>query len=124
MSMGTLGRAMKSTRTKMIENHADTTADLFHGQFGMRDGDYIEFTRFSSSGTRLRTTGRIMLVENCWYNSLDGYTALIKVAPLLIGGSLGNTRTIMVAVDSRPKSKGKISGPGDDEVFRVDMGGR
>lgn len=119
MSMGTLGTMMRKTRTAMIEETVDSTAREFWKRFGLQDGDYIEFERpHHKEGRCLRTIGRIVMVEDCFFNQRGGYTASVKVAPLLIGGRLGNTRSVMMTINA---NGGKIRqlGGRDDLIRKI-----
>ena len=96
MSMGTIGKAMKATRTQMIEGEADSIASDFTDRFRMRDGDYL---RFRKTG-QLWKRARVISVEKCYWNNAGGYTAWITIAPLLAQGQLGKTRSLYMAVDA------------------------
>ncbi len=96
MSMGTIGRAMKATRTQMIESATEMEAEKFTRYFGMRDGDYI---RYRKTGQQFKQ-GRIMSVESVYWNQRGGWTAAITVAPLLTSGKLGKTRTLYLVVNA------------------------
>lgn len=96
MSMGTIGKAMKATRTQMIESEAESTASEFTNRFGMRDGDYI---RYRKDGQHWKQ-GRIMSVESVYWNQRGGVTAEVTVAPLLVSGRLGKTRTLLLVVNA------------------------
>lgn len=98
MSMGTLGKTIKKTRTKMIERGADEIAREFTKRFGMKDGDYIEFERSSSGGKKL-SQGRIFSVDQCYFNKGGGYTAWVHVLPLLVDGKLGRTTTVYMTIN-------------------------
>lgn len=99
-SMGTIGKMMKKTRSEMIEREVDSVAEEFLRRFGLRDGDYIEFDRWNSSGSLLPTKARIVSIENCWRNANGGYTAFLQVVPLLVNGRLGNSRSLMISVNA------------------------
>ena len=101
MALGTLGKMMRTTRTQMIRSSVATAAEECAKRFGLQDGDYIQFQRWNNVGKLLPTIGRIVLVDACWANGAGGYTAQIKVAPLLQSGSLGNTRTLHICVNKR-----------------------
>ena len=96
MSMGTIGKAMKATRTQMIETATEHEAAKFTQHFCMRDGDYI---RFCKSGEQFKQA-RIMSVESVFWNQASGWTAEITVAPLLKNGKLGKTRALILAVNA------------------------
>lgn len=96
MSMGTIGRAMKATRTQMIESEAERTAIDFTMKFGMRDGDYIRYRR---EGMHWKHA-RIMSVDSVYWNQKGGVTAEVVVAPLLSSGKLGKTRSLLFAVNA------------------------
>jgi hypothetical protein len=96
MSMGTIGRAMKATRTQMIESAAEMEAEKFTLYFGMRDGDYI---RYRKTGQEFKQ-GRIISVESVYGNQRGGWTAEVTVAPLLTSGKVGKTRTLYLVVNS------------------------
>ncbi len=117
MSMGTIARSMKRTRTSMIERQADDVAADFQHRFGMRDGDYIEFTRNTSHGPQIRL-GRIMSVECCYYNQRGGYTAEVSIVPLLADGRLGKSMGVWMTVNANGTG---LKGLGRDVVRRYQL---
>lgn len=96
MSMGTIGKILKATRTQMIENEADHAASEFMKRFGLRDGDYI---RLRKNGG-FWTTARILSVENVWFNQNNGYSAEVTITPLLVSGKIGKTRSCYLTVNA------------------------
>lgn len=96
MSMGTLGKAMKATRTQMIESEAEIMSQEFTRRFGMRDGDYL---RFKKNGSEWKQA-RIMSVDCVFFNQRGGFTAEVTIAPLLVGGRLGKTRCLFLAINA------------------------
>ena len=95
MSMGTIGKAMKTARTRMIESEVDSIADDFTHWFGLRDGDYIRYRKTDQPWKQ----GRIMSVESVYGNQAGGVTADVTIAPLLVSGRLGKTRCLLLVVD-------------------------
>lgn len=95
MSMGTIGKALKATRTQMIESESERIARDFTELFRMRDGDYI---RYRKTGEHWKQA-RIMNVEKCYWNSKGGCTAWITVIPMLCQGKLGKTRSLVLCVN-------------------------
>lgn len=100
MSMGTIGKLMKATRTQMIESQADRIARDFTTYFSMRDGDYI---RVGKDGKK-PTDARIMSVNDVYFNANGGWTASITIAPLLVTGQLGKTKSCLLTVNSQGKN--------------------
>ena len=96
MSMGTIGKLMKATRTQMIGDEADHISSEFVRRFGMRDGDYLRLQKRNGQQTR----ARIISVESVYWNNAGGYTADITVAPLLVNGKIGKTRSCMLSVNA------------------------
>ncbi len=96
MSMGTIGKILKATRTQMIENEADHAANEFMRRFGLRDGDYI---RLKKRG-REWTTARILSVESVYWNGAGGYTAEVTITPLLLSGKIGKTRSCYLSINA------------------------
>jgi hypothetical protein len=109
-AMGTLGRMFNRTRRELIEVDANETAEEFVKRFGMRDGDYLEFERFNNKGKSLPTLARIVSVEAVWWNANGGYTANVKVAPMLGGGRIGNTRSIFLTVRANGTGLSSLQG--------------
>jgi hypothetical protein len=94
MNMGTIGKAMKASRTQMIESATEMESEKFTRWFGMRDGDYI---RYRKTGHQFKQA-RIVSVESVYSNQAGGWTAEVTVAPLLVSGKLGKTRSLYLAV--------------------------
>ena len=115
MSTGTLATVVKRTRAKMLSVETDSLAAEFTKRFAMHDGDYIEFERNTSHGLQMRT-GRILCVEEVYCNQGGGYTAVVKVLPLLATGRVGNSRCVKMCVN---KNGTGLKGVGDDSVRRV-----
>ena len=113
MSMGTIGKAMKATRTHMIESEAEKIADEFTKRFAMRDGDYV---RYRKTGGQWKQ-GRIMSVESVYWNQRGGVTADVTVAPLLVTGRLGKTRSLYFVVNAN--GNGLRGVHNCDEVERI-----
>ena len=103
MSLGTLGKSMKRTRTQLVETETDNIASEFHQRFGMRDGEYVEYQKDTRAGGSVVVLARILYVEDCYYNQGGGWTANIKVVPMLSGGRLGSTRTITIAMGGKER---------------------
>ncbi len=113
MSMGTIGKAMKATRTQMIESESEAIADEFTKRFGMRDGDYVRYRKVDGEWKQ----GRIMSVESVYWNQQGGVTADVIVAPLLVTGKLGKTRSLYFIVNAN--GSGLKGVHNCDEVERV-----
>lgn len=96
MSMGTIGKAMKATRTQMIESESEMIAEQFFDRFKMRDGDYIRYRKDGHCWKQ----GRIISVESVYWNQSGGLTADVTVAPLLVSGKLGKTRSLLLCVNA------------------------
>jgi hypothetical protein len=104
--MGTLGTVMHRSRTKMLGMEQSEAAELFKDKFGLSDGDFVEIRRWARSheGTRvLWTKARIAEIEECYFNSVGGYTAFLKVIPINNGGRLGCSRSVMMALNKNGK---------------------
>lgn len=117
MSIGMIGKAMRTTRTKMVGASVDHAAAEFYKRFGMKDGDYVEFERWNNSNKKLKTIARMVSVDACFANSHRGFTACVKVVPMLQGGLLGVTRTLWMTVNA---NGGCFSGLGRD-VRRIEL---
>lgn len=107
--MGSIARIMKATRMRLVGVESDTVSDAFVECFGLREGDYV---RYSRSGEQWKHA-RIMAVDDVYINQGGGITAVTTVAPLLRGGLLGKTRSLMLVADANKRS---IRGVGDVEV--------
>lgn len=57
-----------------------------------------------------------MSIESVWFNRRGGYTADVKVAPLLCGGRVGNTRSLLLVVNA---GGGKVRQCGGDFIVRM-----
>ena len=101
MSISTLGRSLKRSRTHMINDDVDANAEKFTKHFRMTDGDYIEFERWrpGADSQKILTRGRIVCVEDVFVNRGGNYTARVKVVPLLVSGQLGNSRGVVMVID-------------------------
>lgn len=97
--MGAIGKLMRRTRTNMISADVDRTAEEFWSRFGLRDGDYIEFVAGRGAKTR-SVIGRILMIDDCYFNHGGGYTANVRVAPLLVGGRIGQSRRVALVVNA------------------------
>lgn len=85
----------------------DSTAEVFLSYFGMRDGDYIEFQRGRANPWSV--TGRILAVEDVYWNARGGITANVMVVPLNRNGKLGKTVSVTMCVNADGTG---LSGPG------------
>jgi len=103
MPVGTIGAIIHTTRKKLLDKRNDEDAELFLEHFGFTDGDMIEFFRKSPrSEVGLRTNGRVTHIEDCFFNGQGGYTAFVKVLPILQTGQIGNTIRLQLTIG--PKS--------------------
>lgn len=93
MSLGTLGRATKHSRSAMLELEAEETAAEFVRRFHIRDGDYIAYWRKTAHG-HVKTQARVVSVDHVYQNQAGGFTARVAVMPLLSSGRIGNTARI------------------------------
>lgn len=118
---GTLGRMMRKTRSAMIEVEAEHLWSEFTRRFGLNDGDYLEFQKATCHGL-VNRVGRITHVERCFFNQRGGYTADIKVVPMLTNGLLGNTHSLTLCVNANGTGLRKVdTNPiGSDYVRRID----
>ncbi len=93
-TMGPIGRAMKQTRTELVSQDIDSIVMELESVFKVYIGDYLEYDQGHVSVVRRR--GRIIGVESVYVNASGGHTASLKVVPLLTGGKIGCSRTVMI----------------------------
>lgn len=99
MSLSNLASEMLATQKGMIGNHMSESIDMLKSHFDMVDGDYIRFNRRRSSGF-VKTIGRILQVNNVYWNQSGGVTAALSVIPMLQRGGLGNSMNVIMVKDA------------------------
>lgn len=94
-----LGAIVRTTKTSLVDHSYRAASEDFEKRFSLAEGDYVEYERKTSHGLQL-TPARICEVETVYFNKRGGYTAVIKVMPLVGGGKVGVTRSVFVSINA------------------------
>lgn len=113
--MASIDNMMKRSRTAMIEESHDIANAEFTKRFGFRPGDFVTYKSNRDGGGLVKA--RILFCESCFYNARGGYTAYVKVLPLLVGGRLGNSRGMYFVVNANGGVVKPLNGNGTIEKF-------